>query len=123
MQCKSFLSLEHAGLYTGKKNSEPKKDQKKKVVIDMVDGLSSSYDTMADKFFTSLTAAKELLQQQKTITSIVKLNQKEVPEEFCQNRKCVVQSSDDAYSKKTMLVSYLPKHNKTGSSYQPRILV
>lgn len=54
-------------VYTGKMNSEPEKNQGKRVVLDMVDGLSPGYGIMADNFFffTSVAVSKKLLKQQK----------------------------------------------------------
>lgn len=99
-------------VYTGKMNNVPEKEQGKRVVLEMVDGLSSGYGITADNFFTSLAVAKELLKEQKTITGTIKLNRKEVPLEFRPNRKRIVHSSDAVFSKEAMMVSYVPKRNR-----------
>lgn len=46
---KNFLLLEYASLY-GKMNNEHEKKQRERVVLEMIDGLSSDYDITADNF-------------------------------------------------------------------------
>lgn len=75
----------------------------------------SVYGIMADNFFTSFVAAKELLKQQKIIIGIMKLNQKEVPVEFHSNRKCVVLLSVAVFSQEATMVSYMPKCKQNSS--------
>lgn len=85
----------------------------KRVVLDLVNGLGSGYGVTTDNFFTSLLLSKELLQQSKTLTGTIRKNRKEVPKQFIPNKNRAEHSSDILYTKDAILVSYVPKKNRS----------
>ena len=99
-------------IYTGKVGKTVEKEQGKRVVLDMVNGLGSGYGVTTDNFFTSCSLADTLLQQQKTLTGTIRPKRREVPKEMWANRQRPEQSSKFLFSKNSLLASYTPRKGR-----------
>ena len=100
-------------VYTGKQGNVVEREQGKRVVMDLVRGLGPGYGITTDNFFTSLSLAKELLKDKKTITGTIRQSRREIPPILRQNRFRPEKSSLFLYSAETMIVSYIPKRNRS----------
>lgn len=85
----------------------------KRVVLDLVNGLGNGYGVTTDNFFTSLQLSQELLDQNKTLTGTIRKNRKEIPKEFIPSKTRPEHSSEILYTKDAILVSYVPKKNRS----------
>lgn len=99
-------------VYTGKKGSTAEKNQGKRVVLDMVQGLGQGYGITCDNFFTSLELAKELAKEQKTLLGTLRKNRKEVPKEMLAVKSRQVCSSMFLSTDDSTMVSYVPAKNR-----------
>nr|CAI5840245.1 unnamed protein product [Callosobruchus analis] len=85
----------------------------KRVVLDLVDGLGSGYGVTTDNFFTSLLSSKKPLQHSKTLPDIIRKVRREIPKQFIPEKKRPEHPSEILYTKDAILVSYVPKKNRS----------
>ena len=99
-------------VYTGKIASTPEKNQGKRVVLDLVEGLGQGYGVTCDNFFTSLDLARELKSQSKTLLGTLRKIRKEVPKEMLPSKDRQVNSSIFLFTQDVTMVSYVPNKNR-----------
>lgn len=88
----------------------PEKNQGKRVVLNMAEGLSG-HNITCDNFFTSYALGEELLKRKITMLGTVRRNKPELPPELVAKQGREVTSSMFAFTDKVTLVSYCPKKN------------
>ena len=110
MRCTNFAW--NMQVYTGKIGKSPEKEQGKRVEIDLVQQLGTGYGITTDNFFTSLSLAKELLLQGKTLTGTIRHRRREVPNSLWPSRARPEHSSEFLWTKDAMLTSFVPKKGR-----------
>ena len=76
-------------------------------------GLGQGYGITCDNFSTSLELAQELAKQNKSLLGTIRLNRKEIPRIMFPSKSREVHSSLFLYSEDAMMVSYVPRKNKS----------
>ncbi|KRZ66940.1 PiggyBac transposable element-derived protein 4 [Trichinella papuae] len=99
-------------VYCGKMGPRPERDQGRRVVLDLVQGLEKGYGVTTDNFFTSLPLARDLLSQGKTLTGTIRWMRKEVPSCLRPNQTDALHSSKFLFTEDAMLASYVPKKGR-----------
>ena len=99
-------------IYTGKEGNKPEKDQGKRVVLDLVEGIGTGYGITTDNFFTSIPLASELLNRKLTLCGTMRKNKQDIPPVLLPHRSRTEMSSVFAFKDKYTLVSYVPAKNK-----------
>ena len=100
-------------VYTGQISFALEKKQGKRVVLDLVKGLGQGYGVTYDNFITSLELAKELAKQNKTLLGTIRQIRKGVPKVMLPSKSREVNSSLFLFSRDAMIVSYVPRKNKS----------
>lgn len=103
--------MEYASLYW-KDWFSTRKDQGKRVVIDLVDGLAEGRGVTTDNFFTSYGLSQELLRKKLSLVGTLRKNRSELPPISMPSKEREVNSSIYAFRDDACLVSYVPKRNK-----------
>lgn len=99
-------------VYVGKTGTAPERNQGKRVVLDLIDGLKSGRGITTDNFFTSYDLAQELLNKNFTLVGTLRKIRKEIPPILMPSKQREMYSSEYAFTANTSLVSYVPKKNK-----------
>lgn len=99
-------------VYRGKESNKSEKDQGKRVVLDLVEGLGGGYGITTDNFFTSIPLANELWNRNLTICGTMRKNKQDIPPVLLPHRSRTENSSLFAFQDKYTLVSYVPAKNK-----------
>jgi hypothetical protein len=76
-----------------------------------------------DNFFTSVDLANQPKNKKLTLVGTVKQNEREIPQEFKPARQRDENSSFLGFTKDLTLVSYVPKKNKSVSSFHHSIMI
>ncbi|XP_047103577.1 piggyBac transposable element-derived protein 4-like [Schistocerca piceifrons] len=106
--------LTNLQMYTGRSGDVREVNQGKRVVLDLVCHLAGSgRNITTENVFTSYDLGQELLKMKLTLVGILRYTRKEVPKEFLPSKTREQCTTRFAYSGKTLLVSYVPKTNKT----------
>ena len=100
-------------VYTDQISFAPEKKQGQRVVLDLVKGLGQGCGVTCDNFFTSLELAKELAKQNKTLLGTIRQIRKEGPKIMLPSKSCEVNSSLFLFLRDEMMVSYVPRKNKS----------
>lgn len=98
-------------IFLGKEGNKPEKGQGQRVVIDLVNHLSTGYGITTDNFFTSIELADKLLEKNITLCGTLRKNKSYIPKELLPARYKKDFSSMFAFMKNKTLVSYVPKKN------------
>ncbi len=86
-------------------------NQGMRVTLQLTEGLQENTVT-CDNFFTSFPLAEELLRRKLTLVGTIRGNKPELPPELLQLQQRKILSSVFAFTKTTMVVSYMPKRGK-----------
>lgn len=101
-------------IYLGKVNGQRAINLGETVVLDLVSYLKGSgRNIVFDNFFTSVPLAEKLLNLGLTMLGTIRANKKDIPEVMKPNKYREVYSSLFLFNKKNMLVSYVPKRNRS----------
>lgn len=98
-------------IYSGKEGNMPEKQQGKRVVLDLVQGIQRGCGITTDNFFTSVPLAKELYERGLTLCGTVRKNKTDIPAALLPNRSRVEKSSLFAFNTYMTLASYVNKKN------------
>lgn len=99
-------------VYTGKEGNKSEKDQGKRVVLDLVEGLEGGYGITTDNFFTSIPLANELLEKKLSLCGTMRKNKQDIPPVLLPHPSRAEKSSVFAFQDKYTLVSYVPAKNR-----------
>lgn len=101
-------------VYSGKTGDQRERNQGKRVVLEMVEGLEKSgRNVTTDNFFTSLELARELETKDLTLLGTIRKNKSELPQELVTPHGRQVYSTKFGFQNQAMLASYCPKKGKT----------
>ena len=102
-------------IYSGKVGEKSEINQGENVVLKLTKELKSGHNITTDNFFTSVPLAIKLLQRPRPLTLLgtIKSNRKWIPDWIKNHDKKDEYSSKFAFSTDVMLVSYIPKKNKS----------
>ncbi|XP_038576656.1 piggyBac transposable element-derived protein 4-like [Micropterus salmoides] len=99
-------------VYTGKPaDGQPEKNQGKRVVLEMAEGLRGQTIT-CDNFFTSHALGQELLKRKLSMVGTVRKNKPELPPALLATKDRARYSSKFAFSETHTIVSYCPKKGR-----------
>ena len=99
-------------VYTGKPlNGQPEKNQGRRVVLEMTEGLRG-HTVTCDNFFTSYALGEELLKRRLTMVGTVRKNKPELPPALLATRERAKFSLEFVFTSTHALVSYCPKKRK-----------
>lgn len=116
-------------IYSGKDGDKREKNQGENVVLDLTSHLKSGHNITTDNFFTSIRLAMKLLERKNPMTLLgtLRCNRKYIPESIRSHSKEDEYSSRFAFTDDLMIVSYIPKRNKSvvllSSSHPNRSLI
>ena len=99
-------------VYVGKTGTAPERNQGKRVVLDLIDGLKSGRGITTDNFSTSYDLAQELLNKNFTLVGTLRKIRKEIPPILMPSKQREIYSSQYTFTANTCLVGYVPKKNK-----------
>lgn len=100
-------------VYTGMLHNKREVNQGQRVVLDMVKPYFGSWrGVTTDNFFTSIPLAEELFRNKLTITGTLRMNKREIPQEFLANNRREEYSSIFGFTDTMTIVSYVPRKNK-----------
>lgn len=99
-------------VYYGKIGPNPERNQGKRVVLDLIDGLKQGRNITTDNFFTCYDLAQELLIKNFTLVGTMRKSRKEIPPVLMPSKQRDIYSSQYAFTNNTCFVSYVPKKNK-----------
>lgn len=98
-------------VYLGRNNNPRVTNVGERVVTELVSFLKDSgRNIVFDNFFTSVSLAEKLLNMGMTMVGMIRSNKREIPAYLKNDKKRDVFSSRFLFSRKLMLVSYVPKN-------------
>ena len=111
----------NAKLYLGKENNEEARGLASDVLCTLVQPISGQdrggRNPTKDNFFTSIDLSNQPKNKKLTLIGTMKQNKGEIPQEFKPARQRDGNSSILVFTKDLTLVSYVPKKNKSVSSF------
>ena len=104
----------NAEVYTGRRGGAREVNQSTRVVLELTEPLTNTgRNIVGDNFFSSLNLVQCLDARQLTYFGTIRRNKPELPGEFQPRRDRVVGSSTFGFHEKVLIVSFVPKKNKS----------
>lgn len=102
-------------IYSGKVGNLREVNQGENVVMDLTSHLNAGYNITVDNFFTSIPLALKLLGRKNPMTLLgtLRSNRKYIPSTIKSHSKKEEYSSKFCFSEDCMIVSYIPKKDKS----------
>ena len=99
-------------IYLGKQMNIREKNQAERVVLELSSCLDSGVNITVDNFFTSISLANKLLENNMTLLGTLRTNRKGIPAEMIETKNRDEYSSKFMFTDKLQLTSYCPKKCK-----------